>query len=135
MKLTEHRSDVERLKGEIKVLKKLNRKLQLRVQTFEKKLELQQVKEQRVAATFESTAKELDDFRAEREAYMAFVSLRACLPTKHSGGCLQAKAKDDELNKTRTLLRDEAEKLTQLEERLETYKNKAKERNNENQDP
>ncbi len=38
------------------------------------------------------------------------------------------------MNKTQTRLIDEAEKLSQLEERLESYKNKNKERVNEAQE-
>ena len=46
----------------------------------------------------------------------------------------KAKTKEDEMNKTQTRLIDEAEKLAQLEERLENYKNKNKERINEAQE-
>jgi hypothetical protein len=70
----------------MKVLKKLNRKLQLRVQTFEKKLELQQVKEQRITSMFETTTKELEDLRTERETYIAFVRAKFCLMMKHTYG-------------------------------------------------
>ncbi len=46
----------------------------------------------------------------------------------------KAKTKEDEMNKTQTRLIDEGEKLSQLEERLESYKNKNKERVNEAQE-
>ncbi|UJR28194.1 hypothetical protein I4U23_009445 [Adineta vaga] len=76
LKLTENRSDVERLKGEIKILKKLNKKLQLRVQTYEKKLDLEQVKEQRITTILEKTAEDLEQTRIERDTYLTLVFLK-----------------------------------------------------------
>ncbi|CAF0741166.1 unnamed protein product [Adineta steineri] len=115
LKLTEHRSDIERFKGEIKVLKKLNKKLQLRVQTYEKKLELQQIKEQRITTMLEKSTEDYEETKLERDTYLTL-----------------AKTKEDEMNKTQIRLNEEAEKLAQLEERLENYKNK--ERTNEPQE-
>ena len=76
MKLTEYRSDIERLKGENKATKRLNKKLQLRVQTFEKKLELQLVKEQRMSTMLEKTHEEYEQTKLERDTYLSLVCLR-----------------------------------------------------------
>jgi len=48
--------------------------------------------------------------------------------------CFKAKTKEEEMNKTQTRLNNEAEKLAQLEERIESYKSKNKERPNEAQE-
>ncbi|CAF0777451.1 unnamed protein product [Adineta ricciae] len=117
LKLTDQRSDVERLKGEIKVLKKTVKKLQLRVQTYEKKLELEQVKEQRITTILDKTNEDLEQTKIERDTYLEL-----------------AKVKEDELNKTQLRLNDEGDKLTQLEERLENYKSRTKERSSEAQE-
>ena len=73
MKLMEYRSDVERLKGEIQVMKKTNKKLHLRVQTFENKLQLEQVKHERIATTFRTTNEELEQTKIERDDCLKFV--------------------------------------------------------------
>ncbi|CAF2815027.1 unnamed protein product [Rotaria sp. Silwood2] len=117
LKLTENRSDIERLKGEIKAMKKINKKLQLRVQTHENKLQLQQVKEQRITTIFEKTNEELEQTKIERDTYLAL-----------------AKTKEEEMNKSQARLTQDADKLMQLEERLENYKSKNKERVNETQE-
>ncbi|CAF1317990.1 unnamed protein product [Rotaria magnacalcarata] len=117
LKLTENRSEMERLKGEIKAIKKSNHKLQLRVQTYEKKLELQQVKEHRVIAMLEKSSDELEQTKLERDTYLAL-----------------AKTKEEEMNKTQVRLIHDADKLAELEERLETYKSKNKERAHEAQE-
>jgi len=54
-------------------MKKLNRKLQLRVQTYEKKLELEHVKEQRIITMFEKTNDELEQTKIERDTYFTLV--------------------------------------------------------------
>ena len=73
MKLTDYRSEIERLKGELLALKKSNKKLQLRVQTFENKLQLAQVKEERIITKFENTNEEFDQMKIERDTYLALV--------------------------------------------------------------
>ena len=73
LKLTDQRSVVERLKGEIKVLKKTVKKLQLRVQTYEKKLELEQVKEQRITTILDKTNEDLEQTKIERDTYLELV--------------------------------------------------------------
>jgi hypothetical protein len=54
-------------------MKKINKKLQLRLQTFEKKLELQQVREQRITTMFEKTNEELEQTKIERDTYLTLV--------------------------------------------------------------
>ncbi|CAF0930328.1 unnamed protein product [Rotaria sp. Silwood1] len=117
LKLTENRSEIERLKGEIKAMKKTNKKYLLRVQTHEKKVELQQIKEQRITTMFEKINEELEQIKLERDTYLAL-----------------AKKKEEEMNKTQVRLTQDADKLIQLEERLENYKTKNKERVNETQE-
>ncbi len=73
LKLIEYRSDIERLKGEIKALKKSNQKLQLRVQIFEKKLQLQNVKEERITTMYEKTNDEFEQIKIERDTYLTLV--------------------------------------------------------------
>ena len=72
--MAEYHDDMERLKGDISATKKLNRKLQLRVQTFEKKLELQQVKEQRVTTMLDKANEEVEKYKQEQEAYSTLVN-------------------------------------------------------------
>lgn len=74
MKLTDCRSDLERLKGDLKATKKANKKFQIRVQTFEKKLELQQIKEQRVTSMIDQTTEEFEQIKQERDMYLTLVS-------------------------------------------------------------
>lgn len=76
MKLMEYRSDIERLKGEIQVMKKTIKKLHLRVQTFENKLQLEQVKHERIATTFRTTNEELEQTKLERDDCLKFVIFR-----------------------------------------------------------
>ena len=111
LKLTEYRTEIERLKGEILALKKLAKKLQLRVQTYENKLQLEQIKETKLTNIIEQTTDEFEQIKIERDTYLAL-----------------AKAKEEELNKTQTKFADETEKLNLFEERLANYKNKTKER-------
>jgi len=54
-------------------MKKTNKKLQLRVQTFEKKLQLQQVKEERITTMFEKTNDEFEQIKIERDTYLSLV--------------------------------------------------------------
>jgi hypothetical protein len=75
MKLIDCRADIERYKGELKILKKMNQKLQLRVQTFEKKLELEQVKEQRINTMLDKTNDELEQTKLERDTYLTLVCI------------------------------------------------------------
>lgn len=48
----------------------------LRVQTFEKKLELQQIKEQRVTAMVDQSAEEFEQVKQERDTYFTLVGQR-----------------------------------------------------------
>jgi hypothetical protein len=66
---------MERLKGEIKATKKVNKKLQLRLQTFEKKLELQQVKEQHITTILDKTHEEFEQTKIERDTYFTLVCI------------------------------------------------------------
>ena len=68
---------MERLKNDLKAAKKLNQKLQIRVQTFEKKLELQQMKEQRTATLLDKANVEAEKYRLEQEAYSILVNKRS----------------------------------------------------------
>jgi hypothetical protein len=54
-------------------MKKTKKKLQLRVQTFEKKLQLQQVKEERMTTMFEKTNDEFEQIKIERDTYLSLV--------------------------------------------------------------
>jgi hypothetical protein len=54
-------------------MKKSNQKLQLRVQVFEKKLELQQVKEERIKSSYEKTNDEFEQVKIERDTYLTLV--------------------------------------------------------------
>ena len=74
MKLNECRNDIEHLKNDAKETKKSNRKLQLRVQTYEKKLELQQIKEQQMTAMLEKANEDVDRIKLEQETYSILVS-------------------------------------------------------------
>ena len=55
-------------------MKKINKKLQLRVQTFEKKLQLQQVKEERIITMYDKTNEDFEQVKIERDTYLAVVS-------------------------------------------------------------
>ncbi len=74
MKLSECRNDIERLKGDIKETKKSNRKLQLRVQTYEKKLELQQMKEQQMTTMLDRANEDVERMKLEQETYSILVN-------------------------------------------------------------
>ncbi len=74
MKLSECRNDIERLKGDIKETKKSNRKLQLRVQTYEKKLELQQMKEQQMTTMLDRANEDVERTKLEQETYSILVN-------------------------------------------------------------
>ena len=63
MKLIDQRNDVQRFQDDLKETKKLNRKLQLRIETYEKKLELQQLKEQNTMTFVE----QLEQKKTEQE--------------------------------------------------------------------
>ncbi len=116
-------------------MKKTNKKLQLRVQTFEKKLQLQQVKEERITTMFEKTNDEFEQIKIERDTYLSLViNIYEQKKRRRRIPFLQAKTKEEEMNKTQTRLMDEAEKLVQFEERLENYKNKNKDRVNDTQE-
>ncbi|UJR21266.1 hypothetical protein I4U23_024361 [Adineta vaga] len=117
LKLSENRNDTERLKSDLKVAKKLTQKLQIRVQTFEKKLELHQIREQRTTALLDKTSEETEKRKLEQDAYSIMV-----------------KTKEEEMNKTKERMEEEGKKLTELENRLENYKTKSKERVNEVQE-
>jgi hypothetical protein len=70
---------MERLKGDIKEIKKSNRKLQLRVQTFEKKFELQNLKEQQIIAMLDKANEEVEKSKLEHENYSILVNKRIYL--------------------------------------------------------
>lgn len=72
----EYRSDIERLKGEIQVMKKTNKKLHLRVQTFENKLQLEQVKHERLATALRTTNEELEQMKFERDDCLKLVMIQ-----------------------------------------------------------
>ncbi|CAF3413939.1 unnamed protein product [Rotaria sp. Silwood1] len=110
MTLTESRNDNERLKNDINAIKKFNRKLLIRVETFEKKLELQQIKEQRTATMLEKANEEVEQCKLEQETYS-----------------ILAKTKEEEMNQTRIRMQEEAKKITELENHLENFKSKSKE--------
>lgn len=116
-------------------MKKSNKKLQLRVQTFEKKLELQHVKEERITSLYEKTNEEFEQTKIERDTYLTLVYYKLKINLSFSLFIfIQAKTKEDEMNKTQTRFINEAEKIAQLEENLENYKNKTKDRINEAQE-
>lgn len=60
-------------------MKRLNKKLDLRVQTFEKKLVIQQVKEQKLTNMIEATNEELEKTKLERDTYAALVCIKLIL--------------------------------------------------------
>jgi len=70
---------MERLKGDIKEIKKSNRKLQLRVQTFEKKFELKNLKEQQIIAMLDKANEEVEKSKLEHENYSILVNKRIYL--------------------------------------------------------
>jgi multidrug resistance efflux pump len=72
--LNECRNDIEHLKTDAKETKKSNRKLQLRVQTYEKKLELQQIKEQQMTEMLEKVNEDAERIKLEQETYSKLVS-------------------------------------------------------------
>ena len=119
----------------MKAMKKFNKKLQLRVQTFEKKFELQQIKEQRRTTMFDQTNDELEQIKIERDTYLTLVMIVSFKRKKiKTFPCIKAKTKEEELNKTQTHLMQNIDKLSELERRLESYRNKSKERANEAQE-
>jgi hypothetical protein len=128
---------MERFKGDIKETKKLNRKLQLRVQTFEKKLELQHIKEQRITEMLDKTNENFETKKLEQETYFLLV-FRFFVSENILFVCFlfdkKAKTKEDEMNKTKGQMQEEANKLIELEHRLENHKSKSKERVNEVQE-
>lgn len=67
LKLSETRDELDRLKIDFKETKKLNKKLQLRVQTFEKKLEVEQIKEQQLTALVDKTNEQVERMKIEQE--------------------------------------------------------------------
>ena len=129
MKLTDCRSDLERLKGDLKATKKANKKFQLRVQTFEKKLELQQIKEQRVTSMIDQTTEEFEQIKQERDTYLTLVS-RHDIESKREKSTTfvlsKAKKKEEELKEISKRIADDAEKINRLEEGLQNLKNKSK---------
>ncbi len=72
--MNECRNDIEHLKTDAKETKKSNRKLQLRVQTYEKKLELQQIKEQQMTEMLEKVNEDAERIKLEQETYSKLVS-------------------------------------------------------------
>ncbi|CAF2144262.1 unnamed protein product [Rotaria magnacalcarata] len=117
IQLNETRNSIERVKGEITATKKINRKLLLRVQTYEKKLELQQIKEQRTTAMLDKSNEDIEKYKLEQENHFTL-----------------AKTKEQEVNQTNLRMQEETKKITELENRLEIYKIKNKERMNEVQE-
>lgn len=73
MQLSEYRNAIERLKDDITATKKINRKLLLRIQTYEKKLELQQMKEQRTSTMLDKANEEIEKSKLEQENYFLLV--------------------------------------------------------------
>ncbi|CAF2411488.1 unnamed protein product [Rotaria sp. Silwood2] len=108
--LTESRNDNERLKNDINTIKKSNRKLEIRVKTFEKKLELQQLKEQRTTTMLDKANEEVEKCKLEQETYS-----------------ILAKTKEEEMNQTKIQMQEEIKKITKLENHLENCKSKSKE--------
>ena len=53
MKLSDHRNELQQIQNEFRQTKKLNRKFEIRIETLEKKLELEKVKEQKNLFTIE----------------------------------------------------------------------------------
>jgi chromosome segregation ATPase len=76
MSLNDNRNDFERLNEKIKETSRVNRKLQLRVETFEKKLELEQMKEQRTLTMYKQVNEQLDKYRSEHDDYLTSVDNR-----------------------------------------------------------
>lgn len=74
LKLSEFRNEMERLRSDTHATKKMNRKLQLRVQNFEKKLELQQIKEQRTEAMLEKANGDIERMKLEQESHSILVN-------------------------------------------------------------
>ncbi|CAF1128948.1 unnamed protein product [Rotaria sordida] len=115
--LTECRNNIERLKNDIHSTKKLNRKLLLRVETFGKKLELQQIKEQRTTTMLDKANEEIEKYKLEQETYFT-----------------SARTKDEEVNQTKIRMQEETKKIIKLENLLEDFKNESKEHVNEVQE-
>jgi hypothetical protein len=80
--LSECRNDIERLKEDIKETKKSNRKLQLRVQTYEKKLELQQMKEQQMTTILDKANEDVERTKLEQETYSILVNRNDSIHSK-----------------------------------------------------
>ncbi|CAF0866434.1 unnamed protein product [Didymodactylos carnosus] len=110
-KLTDSKSENERLKGEIRTLEKVNKKFQLRIQNFEKKLEIQQIKEQKALVLLAKVTDEVDQIRLERDTYHSMVKMI-----------------EEDMNTNQTRILDESVKLVLLDENLETCKGKPTEK-------
>lgn len=72
-KLTESRSEIERLKSDMKETRKANQKLQTRVQTYQNKLELQEIKEQQLKTTWDRMNEDIERMKSEQENYAILV--------------------------------------------------------------
>jgi hypothetical protein len=113
----------------------LNRKLELRVQTCGKKFELQQIKEEQIMTMLDKANEEVEKSKLEQEAYSILVNkiiylIKIFLILSYS----KAKTKENETNKTKERMQEEGQKLIELENRLENYRTKSKERVNEVQE-
>lgn len=113
-KLSETRDEFERLKVDLKETKKFNKKLQLRVQTFEKKLELEQIREQQLTALVEKSNEQLEQMKINQETSL-----------------FATKTRDDELLKMKERMSEDAQKMLELQNRLENLKMKNKENIND----
>jgi hypothetical protein len=58
---------MERLKSDIKETKRSNRKLEIRVQTFEKKLELERMKEEQMTTMLHKAHEDVEKSKLEQE--------------------------------------------------------------------
>lgn len=72
-KLTESRSDIERMKTDMKDTRKANQKLQARVQTYQNKLELHEIKEQQMKIGYEKMNEDIERLKFEQENYAILV--------------------------------------------------------------
>jgi hypothetical protein len=71
---------MERLKGDIKETKRSNRKLEIRVQTFEKKLELERMKEEQTTAMLHKAHEDVEKSKLVQENYSILVNQKNLFP-------------------------------------------------------
>lgn len=131
MKLIELRNEIQQIRTEIRATNKINRKLQLRVQTTEKKLELQQIKEQQTVDLLQKSNEQLEKNQIEQENLLVSVKILFGKREKISRFCFvfKLKSKDEKIRKFQDEFNEKLKALAELERRFNSSRNENKEQN------